>query len=281
MFYLFPQNYFCFTGYQKSKPFRKVQNPSISLSSNVTVQNIITDCLFLNMRKHFNIGYWLVVVLLMSLIFSSVVDGYSKALLLAVMFLPGALLAKYLMRDISFTNRKGILHCICLAVSTLLTEYLCIIFTSWYLFKLYPGNLPDLIFNPVLIWILLAAFIALERIIEHYLIKTVPRDEYITFTSDRKKVSVRTDSILLIESRDSEVLIRMADQTAYRTKMKISQWESVLDDRFIRVHRSYLINVNHIEHTTASQVTVGSFTIEVSRKYRDTFRRSVQPPQNC
>ena len=67
-----------------------MQNPSISLSSNVTVQNIITDCLFLNMRKHFNIGYWLVVVLLMSLIFSSVVDGYSKALLLAVMFLPGA-----------------------------------------------------------------------------------------------------------------------------------------------------------------------------------------------
>ncbi|MDD2641988.1 MAG: LytTR family DNA-binding domain-containing protein [Bacteroidales bacterium] len=234
------------------------------------------------MRKYFNIGYWLVVVLLMSLIFSSVVDGYSKALLLAVMFLPGALLAKYLMRDLSFTNRrKGILHCICLAVSTLLTEYLCIIFTSWYLFKLYPGNLPDLIFNPVLIWILLAAFIALERIIEYYLIKTVPPDEYITFISERKKVSVRTDSILLVESRDSEVLIRMADQTAYRTKMKISQWESVLDDRFIRVHRSYLINVNHIEHTTASQVTVGSFTIEVSRKYRDTFRRSVQPPQNC
>lgn len=234
------------------------------------------------MRKYFSIGYWLAVVLLMSLIFSSVVDGYSKALLLAIMFLPGALLAKYLIKDLSFENRrKGILHSICLAASTLLTEYLFIFFTSWYLLKLYPDNLPDLIFNPVLIWILLAAFIALERIIGHYAVKTVPPEEYITFISDRKKVSVRIDSIMLVESRDAEVWIRTSGETDYRTKMKISQWESVLDDRFIRVHRSYLINVNHIEHTTASQVTVGSFTIEVSRKYRDTFRRSVQPPQNC
>mgnify|MGYP001275460567 CR=1 FL=1 len=229
------------------------------------------------MKRYFSIGYWLVVVLLMSLIFASVVDGYSKALMLAIMFLPGALLVKYFIKDLSFENRlKGILHSCCLALATLFIEYLGIIFTSWYLFKLAPGSLPDLIFNPILIWLLLAAFIGLERIIEHYLVKDVPPLEFITFTSERKKISVRIDSIMLVESRDSEVLIRMTDLTAYRTKMKISQWESVLDERFLRVHRSYLVNLNHISHSTANEVTVGDHTIEVSRKYRDSFRQAVQ-----
>jgi hypothetical protein len=229
------------------------------------------------MKRYFSIGYWLVVVLLMSLIFASVVDGYSKALLLAIMFLPGALLAKFFMKDLSFKNRcKGVLHSCCLALATLLIEYLGIIFTSWYLFKLSPGNLPDLIFNPVLIWLLLAAFIGLERIIEHYLVKAVPLPEYITFTSDRKKISLRIDSLLYVESKDSEVLIYTSDNLTYRTKMKISQWESVLDERFLRVHRSFLVNLNHISHSTANEVTVGDHTIEVSRKYRDAFRQATQ-----
>ncbi len=158
------------------------------------------------MKRYFSIGYWLGVVLLMSFVFASIVDNYSKALLLAIMFLPGALLVKFFMKDLSFENRlKGILHSCCLALATLFIEYLSIIFTSWYLFKLSPGNLPDLIFNPILIWLLLAAFIALERIIEHYVVKAVPPEEFITFTSERKKVSVRIDSIMLVESRDSEV----------------------------------------------------------------------------
>lgn len=229
------------------------------------------------MKRYFSIVYWLGVVLMMSLVFASVVDGYAQALLLAIMFLPGALLAKFFMKDLSFENKmKGILHSCCLALATLLTEYLGIIFTSWYLFKLTPGTLPDLIFNPILIWILLAAFIALERVIEHYLIKTVPPEEYIMFISDRKKISIRVDSILLVESRDSEVLLHTSDSSTYRTKMKISQWESVLDERFMRVHRSYLVNKNHISHATANEVTVGNRTIEVSRKYRDSFRQAAQ-----
>lgn len=229
------------------------------------------------MKRYFSIGYWLGVVLLMSFVFASIVDNYSKALLLAIMFLPGALLVKFFMKDLSFENRlKGILHSCCLALATLFIEYLSIIFTSWYLFKLSPGNLPDLIFNPILIWLLLAAFIALERIIEHYVVKAVPPEEFITFTSERKKVSVRIDSIMLVESRDSEVLIHSSDNSTYRTKMKISQWESVLDERFMRVHRSYLINLNHIRHSTANEVTIGDHTIEVSRKYRDSFRQAAQ-----
>jgi len=229
------------------------------------------------MKKYFILVYWVGVVLVMSLIFASVVDGYSQALLLATMFLPGALLVRFFMKDLSFENKlKGVMHSLCLAVATLLIEYLGIIFSSWYLLNLYPDKLPDLIFNPVLIWLLLAAFIAIERIIAHYLVKSVPPDEYITFTSDRKKISIRVDSILLVESRDSEVLLHTSDSSTYRTKMKISQWESVLDDRFLRVHRSYLVNKNHISHATVNEVTVGNRTIEVSRKYRDSFRQAAQ-----
>jgi DNA-binding LytR/AlgR family response regulator len=48
----------------------------------------------------------------------------------------------------------------------------------------------------------------------------------------------------------------------------ISQWEETLDNRFIRVHRSFIVNEHHIEQANATGLVVGGKLIEVSRKYK-------------
>jgi DNA-binding LytR/AlgR family response regulator len=51
--------------------------------------------------------------------------------------------------------------------------------------------------------------------------------------------------------------------------MKISQWEAALDDRFVRVHRSFIVSRLHITRADAHTVWLGEIRIEISRKYRD------------
>jgi DNA-binding LytR/AlgR family response regulator len=51
--------------------------------------------------------------------------------------------------------------------------------------------------------------------------------------------------------------------------MKISTWEAVLDDRFVRVHRSFIVSLLHITRREGHTLWLGDTPIELSRKYRE------------
>lgn len=224
------------------------------------------------MKKYFNIVYWASVVLLLSGVFMSTTENYSSSLLLSVAILPGVIFAKFFISDISFTNKwRGIYHLICLAMIVLLVEYLSILFVDVYLVNYVLGKNSDIIFNPFFIWLLTVAFLSLEKLLENK-IESVPeadKSRFIEFTSDRKKVSLEIESIIYIESKDDEVWVRTITDTSYRTKMNISNWEMALDSRFIRIHRSYLVNKAHISKITPTKLWICDKSLEVSRKYRD------------
>lgn len=72
--------------------------------------------------------------------------------------------------------------------------------------------------------------------------------------------------IACVESNDDVVWIHTRSDESYRTR--ISKWESLLDDRFLRIHRSYIVNTRFTVRPTASTVCIEGHTIEISRKYR-------------
>lgn len=56
----------------------------------------------------------------------------------------------------------------------------------------------------------------------------------------------------------------------YRNKTGISQWENLLGEDFIRVHRSFVIRKESIQETLSDLLTlVDGTSIPVSRKYRE------------
>ena len=67
--------------------------------------------------------------------------------------------------------------------------------------------------------------------------------------------------------------IHTAGNVAYRTKTRISQWETQLDSRFLRIHRSFIVNTARIDRCCPAHVEIGCITIEISRKYREAARR--------
>ena len=91
----------------------------------------------------------------------------------------------------------------------------------------------------------------------------------ITFFSERKSVTLKRADIAYIESNDTEVRVVSVTGESYRNKTGITQWENLLGDGFLRIHRSYLVNVELASLTAPDTVTVGTVQLPVSRKYKD------------
>ncbi len=224
------------------------------------------------MKRLFTPLYWSVAVPLVALVLWSAIGSLSKAMFAAVMLLPGVLFFKYFVRDISYKNRRlGIIHTIYFVAIVMLIEYLSIFFV--YFNVEYPFDAPPppaIVTNPLFIWLLLGALLSVEYLLRSKLGAGEPRREkFITFTSDRRRLTLETGTILYIESRDDEVTVATLDGTHHPTRMKISQWEAALDDRFVRVHRSFIVSRLHISRLDAHTVWLGEMPIEISRKYRE------------
>jgi DNA-binding LytR/AlgR family response regulator len=82
-------------------------------------------------------------------------------------------------------------------------------------------------------------------------------------------VTLLTEQILYVESNDAETWVHTLDGERYRNKTNISQWEQILEDDFLRTHRSFLVNINQVTKMETDSIQLGETSIPVSRKYKE------------
>ena len=92
----------------------------------------------------------------------------------------------------------------------------------------------------------------------------------ITFTSDRKPVSLPLDEILYVESNDDITTVVATQGRRFKNYTPISQWEGNLSPRFIRIHRAYLVNRAAVTGVDVDLLYIGDIQLPISRKYKDT-----------
>lgn len=92
------------------------------------------------------------------------------------------------------------------------------------------------------------------------------KDAFIYIREDRKQVKVYLDSILYIESLKDYVKIHL-EKEKHITKSSMSAFEEKLDGRFIRVHRSYIINKDKITAYTKNDVEIGEIEIPIGENF--------------
>lgn len=46
------------------------------------------------------------------------------------------------------------------------------------------------------------------------------------------------------------------------------------DDRFMRIHRSFVVNLEMIEHISPDEITVGKLKIPIGSKFAEVFKTS-------
>lgn len=99
-------------------------------------------------------------------------------------------------------------------------------------------------------------------------------NDYISIKADYKVTMVRYADIIYIESVGEYVRLHLTNAPAITTLFRLKNMESALpSDKFMRVHRSYIVNLGHVTGYSRSRVMLdnGEY-IPVSVNYRDVFK---------
>ena len=226
------------------------------------------------------IGYWLVAIFLTAILLMSLDYDLGQAVIMSLSFLPTAMALSFFLPRVERTShgKKRVLDTIYIILGVMLMTFLLIYIWQWiFIFVIEQKRwteraIPSMLGNPVFVAAILAILAYGSYLLARWLEKKYPTARPIVFTSDYKKVSLKKDDILYVESRDSEVWIITRDGQQYRNRNGITQWENLLGPGFLRIHRSYLVNTAEAKLASPDLVNIGGQTIPVSRKYKDNVK---------
>ena len=236
------------------------------------------------MRLLGKIAYWLAALALLAVILVSLDYTLVQAVLISLIFCPCALALEYLMPKARKPMDKVYLSlAILVAVIVLI---LILHYSVWsginQLGQSDTKNVAPMLINPAFLGLILTVL----SIGDYFWSKWLDRryrtqDRTVTFFSDRKSVTLRQADIAYVESNDTEVRIVTAAGDAYRNKTGITQWENLLGDGFLRIHRAFLVNTAVSALTSPDIVEVAGKELPVSRKYKENVKAvlaAVQAP---
>ena len=224
--------------------------------------------------------YWALMILLTALMLCSLNYTFPESCLLASMLLPGGMVIKFMLPKILLEPAKTKLRDLALLIITAVVIEILLIFIghgilfsmkyAYYYDQDLESMVSNMIVNPIFLTLLLILFAGGDYLLDEYLNKHLEQaPKTITFTSDRKPVTMFLADIMYIESNDTEVWIHAADGQKYRNKTPISQWENLLGVDFIRIHRSFLVSRAHILKTDSDTITLtDSTSLPISKKYQ-------------
>jgi len=117
------------------------------------------------------------------------------------------------------------------------------------------------------------------RAIEKYLQQTRPLQpiersaeqkapEFIYLRSNKKHYKIATSEILYIESDKDYITLHLTGRKLV-IKQPISEVEEMLDAaRFLRIHRSYVVNIDKITAFTASDIEIDTVELPIGTNYK-------------
>ena len=86
--------------------------------------------------------------------------------------------------------------------------------------------------------------------------------------ADKKTYKLNPDEIIFIESVEDYVKIHTNEQRLL-VHLRMHQMEEKLQDGFLRIHRSYLINKKHIVAYSSSEIELRGYNLPIGRTFRE------------
>ncbi len=226
------------------------------------------------------VAYWLAAIFLTAVLLTSLDYDLWAAALMSLSFLPAALALSFFLPKVERTRdgKARILNTVYIILGVMMMTVLLIYLWQYFFITVIyhedytKWRLPAMLGNPVFVAAILAILAYGHYLLVKWLARKYPSARPVSFTSDYRKVSLRKEDILYVESRDSEVWIVTRDGRQYRNKTGISQWENLLGPGFLRVHRAFLVSIADAALTAPDLVSIGGQSIPVSRKYKDAVK---------
>ena len=225
------------------------------------------------MRILCRIAYWLMALVLLAVILVSLDYSLAQAILISLAFCPFAIILEFLMPKARKPMDK-----LFLSLAMLVSVVLLILIIHQFIWvEIVPGehwhkgrDVAPMLINPAFLALILMVLSIGDYFWAQWLdTRFQPQDRTVTFFSERKSVTLRHADIAYVESNDTEVRVVTASGEAHRNKTGIGQWENLLGQGFLRIHRSYLVNTALATLSAPDTVTVGGVELPVSRKYKE------------
>ncbi|MCG1035981.1 LytR/AlgR family response regulator transcription factor [Polaribacter sargassicola] len=106
-------------------------------------------------------------------------------------------------------------------------------------------------------------------------VETSLKNNYIFVRSERKMVKVVFDEILYVESLSDYIKIYTTEKVLV-TRETISNIEMKLpSQQFLRIHRSYIVNLNKVDSYTNELLEIGKKAITISRTYKENVLKKL------
>lgn len=93
------------------------------------------------------------------------------------------------------------------------------------------------------------------------------RQRFITIRADRKNHPVPYHELLYLESLSDYVKVITASGTLI-TREKITRLASLLPDGFVRIHRSFVVNIEQVQTYSSHELTINNATLPIGRTYK-------------
>lgn len=93
--------------------------------------------------------------------------------------------------------------------------------------------------------------------------------DFIMLKADKKNHKINFDQILYFESIGDYVKVHLKEGKTLIISETLRKLEELLPTTFLRVHKTYIIALNHLEYLEGNQVKIGETKIPIGQSYRD------------
>ena len=98
--------------------------------------------------------------------------------------------------------------------------------------------------------------------------ESTTRNDHLYVKANRKFVKIQFDEILYVESLKDYIRIHFKDKNII-TKDTISNFENMLPGEFLRIHRSFIVNITKLTAFTKVDVEIGEKEIPIGASYKE------------
>ena len=95
-------------------------------------------------------------------------------------------------------------------------------------------------------------------------------DKEIFVKTDKRLVRIDVQDICIIEAKGDYIMIKMKDEVMHMVRSSLKSMEERLSPKqFIKVHRSYIVNISQIVDIEDSSILVQNQIVPISRNYKN------------
>lgn len=107
-------------------------------------------------------------------------------------------------------------------------------------------------------------------------LSTLKKQEFFTHTHKGRQQQILVSKIIYVESEGTYIKVSTIDGNIYFVRKSLASFNDLYADILIRIHKSILINKNHIKEHTSKMVIINDKKLPIGRVYKESFEAQLK-----